>query len=82
MGKKRVGLNLVGFEIDENEKAHLEFHNGIKISFELQDLENGEERTMSILGDKVSITKDESGYNVCVAGLSMFYPIDLKAQVS
>ena len=82
MGKKRVGLNLVGFEIDENESAHLEFHNGIKISFELQDLENGEERTMSILGDKVSITKDESGYKVCVAGLSMFYPIDLKAQVS
>ena len=43
MGKKRVGLNLVGFEIDENESAHLEFHNGIKMSFELQDLENGEE---------------------------------------
>ena len=69
-------------EIDENEKAQLEFHNGIKMSFELGDLENGEERTMSILGDKISITKDETGYNVCVSGVTMFYPHDLKAQVS
>ena len=82
MTKRKAGLNLVSFEIDENEKAQLEFHNGIKVSFELGDLENGEERTMSILGDKISITKDETGYNVCVSGVTMFYPHGLKAQVS
>ena len=79
---KRKLLKFGRFEIDFQEKAQLEFGNGVRLSFELSDLEVGDEKTLSIMGEKISITKTADGYNLEVSGMSMFYPIGLQTQAS
>ena len=82
MSKNKVALSLTGFEIDAEETAHMIFENGVRLSFDLSDLDAGDYRTLSILGDSVSIAKTNDGYHVELSGVSMFYPMGLNAQVS
>ena len=49
MSKNKVALSLTGFEIDAEETAHMIFENGVRLSFDLSDLDAGDYRTLSIL---------------------------------